>query len=252
MISGNYGSDVYPSQKNFHQPNIPNTQQNIIAGPNTKPWEIQSNKQSMQYWNHSPPNQLPMEREEQPLPIQGNIGMLIKNEALNQYQNCTNQYPISGSPNCVDAFYPDTYTPTNTCGDNCRMKAPESFGDKDFGFPDGSQKYTNAHGIHAYQNIRAGAPGQSSQSGCYEFIPRNTKSQHGTCLYDPQQIYQTVGDWTKLKETSYLVHSSWNDYGNNGYQPTVTPSPPTIPPMSSEEPPTSMPPMSSEEPPHSF
>lgn len=231
MIGWTYGNE---SSSNFQEPNIPNTQKNIIAGP-----------KSSQYWNHSPPNQMPMVREEQPLPIQGNIGMLIKNEALNQYQNCTKDYPISGSPNCVDAFYPDTYTPTNTCGENCKMNAPESFGDKDFGFPEGSTKYTNSHGIHAYKNIRAGAAGQSSQSGCYEFIPRTTKSQSGTCLYNPQKVYQTVGDWTKLKETSYLVQSSWD----NGTEPT---SPPI--PTSSMEPPSSSmePPSSSMEPPSSY
>lgn len=237
---------VYPSQKDFHQPNIPNTQRNIISGPLTKPWEIQGSQDSMQYWNHSPPGQTPMEREEQPLPIQGNIGMLLKNEALNQYQNCTHQYPISGSPNCVDAFYPDHYTPTDTCGENCKYKAPESYGDKDFGFPPNSNKFTNAHGLHAYQNIRAGASGQASKSGCYEFIPNVSPTQHGTCTINPKQKYTTVGDWTKLKEFSHLVSSSWREDGSP-YEPTVTPSPPTAPPMSSEEPPSS-----SWEPPSSY
>lgn len=220
--------NVFPSQSNFHQPNIPNTQKNIIDGP-----------ESHTYWNHSPPNQKPMVREEQPLPIQGNIGMLIKNESLNQYQNCTNQYPISGSPNCADTFYPDTFTPTNTCGENCKMNAPESFGDKDFGFPPNSNKFTNAHGLHAYQNIRAGDAGQSSQTGCYEFIPHNSKSPHNTCTTNPKPLYQTVGDWTKLKVNNYLVTSSWNDYGDK-YEPTVT----AIPPVSMEPPMSSMPPSS--------
>jgi hypothetical protein len=235
-------SDSLLSQKNFNKPEEINTQNNIIAGPQTKPWKIQNIKQSMQYWNHSPGNKMPMEREEQPLPIQGNIGFLIKNEALNQYKKCSNDYPISGSPNCADAFYPDMFTPTDTCGNNCKMNAPESFGDKDFGFEQNSNKFTNAHGIHAYQNIRAGAAGQSSQSGCYEFIPNTSKSLHGTCTLNTRPSYQTVGDWTKLQEFGHLVSSSWNSFGEK-YEPTVTPKPypPTShePPSSSHEPPSS-------------
>ena len=80
--------------------------------------------------------------------------------------------------------------------------------DKDFGL--GDNKYTNAHGLHAYQNLRAGASGQSSQNGCYEFIPGMAAGQGNTCMLDPKPVYQQVGDWTKLKENKSIVKSSFN------------------------------------------
>lgn len=198
---------LFPSGKDFYKPEMINTQQNIIAGPNTDP-----TKPGMMYWNHSPGTKMPQVREEQPLPIQGNIGMLIKNEAINQYKGCfsniSSQNDISGSPNCTPAFYPDNVTLKDTCGDNCIMSSPESFGDKDFGFTT-EDKYTNAHGIHAFKNVRAGAEGQSAQSGCYESIPRSGISSDDTCNMDQDPKYTQVGEWNKLPQFKNMVSSSF-------------------------------------------
>lgn len=203
MISEDDKFTVFPASKNFAKPDMINIKQNVISGPNTKP-----SNPGMMYWSHSKGDQKPMEREEGPFPIQGNIGSLVKNE-INNYSNCTDQYPISGSKNCANAFTPDAYTLSNTCGKECDMNAPESFGDKDFGLSNGIN-YTNAHGIHAYKNVRAGAAGQSDQSGCYEFIPNVGSAGNGVCGLKPQAVYQQVGDWTKLKENKSILSSSFN------------------------------------------
>jgi hypothetical protein len=196
--------DIFPASKEFAKPNSINTQSNVIAGPNTKPWVPR-----MMYWNDSPPGLTPMEREEGPFPVQGNVGQLVKDET-NNYTKCGNSYDISGSRNCNTYFDADHFTPSYTCGSNCVLSAPESFGDKDFGLEQTATKYTNAHGIHAYQNIRAGAGGQSSQSGCYEFIPNTGKTSTGTCMLDPNPQYDQVGNWTKLAENKSIVSSSFN------------------------------------------
>lgn len=194
---------VIHASKDFKESNFPNKKTNIIAGPNTEPW-----KKGLMYWSHSPGIEKPMVREEGPLPIQGNIGQLVKDE-INNYSHCSPNFPISGSNNCTVGFYPDMYTKKDTCGKNCNMSAPESFGDKDFGLS--GINYTNAHGLHAYQNVRAGADGQSNQSGCYEFIPGMSVSNDGTtCMLSQKPEYQQVGDWTKLKENKNIIASSFN------------------------------------------
>lgn len=206
MIASDNKFTVFPSDKDFAKPTFSNQKSNIISGPNTLPY-----KQGLMNWSHSPGDEKPMEREEGPMPIQGNIGQLIKDET-NNYQKCgkgiSKAYEISGSNNCTSAFYPDSFTTKDTCGDNCVLSAPESFGDKDFGLE--NSKYTNAHGLHAYQNVRAGAGGQSSQTGCYEFIPGMSADKTGTCMLDPKPVYQQVGDWTKLKENQSIIRSSFN------------------------------------------
>lgn len=202
MIASDDKFSVFPASKDFDQPNIPNQKSNVIAGPNNYPWQ-----KGLMYWSHSPGLEKPLEREEGPLPIQGNIGQLVKDE-INNYAKCTDQYPISGSKNCTTDFTPDLFTLKNTCGSNCVLKAPESFGDKDFGLE--QSKYTNAHGLHAYQNIRAGSDGQSNQTGCYEFIPGMKPTSTGTCILAQKPEYQQVGDWTKLKENKNIVSSSFN------------------------------------------
>ena len=113
----------------------------------------------------------------------------------------------------------------NTCKDNCVLSSPESFGDKDFGFnSNDSYKYTNSHGIHAYENLRAGAAGQSSQTGCYEFIPGLSKQQT-VCGMDFNPSYTTVGDWNKLKENKNITASntSWNKFYDNNVPPSSGP-----------------------------
>lgn len=207
MIASDDKFSVLPSDKDFAKPAISNQRSNIISGPNTTPWTP-----GLMYWSHSPGDLQPMEREEGPLPIQGNIGQLVKDES-NNFKKCgegiTRNFDISGSKNCTTAFYNDPFTTRDTCGDNCVLSEPESFGDKNFGF-EGNNKYTNAHGLHAYQNIRAGAGGQSSQSGCYEFIPGMSSTDTGTCMLNPKPVYQQVGDWTKLKENKNILKSSFN------------------------------------------
>ena len=106
---------VFPASQEFAKPEVDNLRQNIIAGPNPQ-----------QYWNHSPGIRAPMEREEGPFPVEGNIGELIRQEANNQYKNCTAPNSIGGSPNCTDSFIPDYYTSTDTCGGECVLKSPES------------------------------------------------------------------------------------------------------------------------------
>ena len=186
----------FPAEARFNIPQMDNTKHNIIAGP-----------KSHQYWWHSPGIKQPMEREEQGFPIQGNIGSLVKQEALDNWSKCLqpNNESISGSPNCTNTFDPDFYTTRDTCGAACVMKAPESFGDKDFGLLPGA-KETNIHGLHAYENIRAGSAGQgpSNAYGCFEWIPG--QGQYGNkCILDYPAAYQTVGDWSKLPEFTNLV-----------------------------------------------
>jgi hypothetical protein len=161
--------------------------QNIIAGP----------KQG-DYWNHSQGLETPEYREEGPFPVQGNIGSLLIQESTN-YNSCSTKDPISGGPNCTGVFNGDIYSRTNTCGDNCKLQAPESFGMQDFGMT--SDKTTNIHGLHAYENIRAGSEGKGPASvyGCYEFVPNMKKSFDNTCQIDYSTFENnTVGNWTVL------------------------------------------------------
>ena len=201
-LTGNF------SRSNIVVPTFSNQKTNIISGPNTKPWE-----RGMMYWTHSTGNETPMEREEGPFPVQGNIGALVKDE-VNNFRSCSlsegRVNEVGGSKNCTTSFYPDQFTTKNTCGSECVLSSPESFGDKNFGFEQGSNYYTNAHGIHAYKNIRAGAGGQSSKSGCYEFIPGMAKNNTGTCMLAPNPVYQQVGDWATLPENRNIVASSFN------------------------------------------
>ena len=186
---------VYPAQRDFARPVVDNVKRNIIAGP-----------QPHTYWNHSPGIRKPMEREEGPLPILGNIGELVRQEANDQYKSCDSNPKdlISGSPNCTTAFDPDYYTPTNTCGAECVLKAPESFGDKNFGL-DTNYSQTSIHSIHAYENKRAGAAGQISAKpyGCYEWIPKQSE-QGDQCILEQPGAYQTVGDWSSLPQFSNI------------------------------------------------
>lgn len=188
-----------------------NTKSNIISGPNP-----------MSYWNHSPGFEKPEVREEGPLPIQGNVGALLANEATNNYALCSPSVDgqtipeIGSSPNCSGYFKPDLYTLEDTCGAECQLKYPESYGEKDFGFPDNmpwNKKITNAHQVHAYQNIRAANPGQgpSKELGCYEWIPNvSSDKEAGTCVLDQEPVYDQVGAWNKLPMYANLQKVTWN------------------------------------------
>lgn len=185
---------------------VMNVNNNIIAGPGPNV-----------YWNHSPGLQRPMVREEQGFPIYGNIGSLVKQEADNQFQSCgfvgSGGLPkISGSPNCTSTFSSDIYTLRNTCPDQCAVKYPESYGGKDFGYPEGMPKISNSHQIHAMQNIRASVEGQgpANNLGCYEFIPRISTSQgHNTCALNQRKIYSQVGQWNLLPQYSNIQYSNF-------------------------------------------
>ena len=176
-----------------------NSRKNIIAGPNDG-----------DYFFHSRGLEVPEYREEGPFPIQGNIGSLIKQEGISNYASCSNNISIGGSPNCTGVFNKDIYTVDNTCGSNCKLGAPEAFGMQSFGMKD---PYTNIHGLHAYENIRAASEGKgpSDVYGCYEFVPNLSKSAGNTCQLDYNNFESnTVGDFTKL--------DSWKQFSNYRYQ----------------------------------
>jgi len=180
-----------------------NTKQNIIAGPN-----------SQDYWYHSAGAERAEIKEESAFPIQGNIGSLVSAEASN-YTGCSLTTPNIGSgPNCSGTFTPDIYTKTNTCGEQCNLQYPESYGLKQFGFPDGTKRsdmITNAHQIHSYQNIRAGTAGEDNSNGCYEYIPAlKSDPVNGTCYQQTQQVYSQVGQWEQLPMYSNLVRAKFN------------------------------------------
>lgn len=188
-----------------------NNMTNIIAGPNPRA-----------YWNHSPGYMRPEVPEEGPFPVQGSIGVLIAQEGFDQYAMCnpmvdSNQIPpIVGGPNCSGVFRPDLYTTKNTCGAECEMKYPESYGEKDFGFPEGMpwiNKVTNSHQVHALNNLRAGMPGQgpSNDFGCYEWIPRvSSDSQTNSCFMNQEPVYDQVGPWNKLPQYKDIQKVTWN------------------------------------------
>jgi hypothetical protein len=174
-----------------------NTRQNIIAGPGPH-----------EYYFHSPGAQTPMVNEEGPFPVQGNIGALVAQEAIN-YAGCING-PYG--PNCTGAFEKDIYTTSDTCGSSCVLKEPENYGLQDFGFPKdlpSSQKITNAHQLHSYQNLRAGNVGQSSLSGCQEFIPNISPNNSGACIMNQNPIFSQVGEWNKLPIYKNIVYASF-------------------------------------------
>jgi hypothetical protein len=187
-------------QNNLAQGPTLNSRKNIISGPNMG-----------DYWSHSSGLEKPMYREEGPLPIQGNIGSLLKQEQLGNYAMCSNNTSIGGGPNCTGVFNKDLYTTVDTCGDNCKLSAPESFGIQSFGMTD--DKMTNIHGLHAYQNIRAGVEGKgpSDSYGCYEFIPNLGKTSGNSCELNYSKFEnETAGDFTSLP--------SWKQFSSYNYQ----------------------------------
>lgn len=169
---------------------IMNTRQNIISGPGPR-----------DYWFHSPGAQVPMVNEEGAFPVQGNIGSIIKQESTN-FKDCIGGPDIGSSPNCTGDFKADLYTTADTCGSECKVKYPESYGLKDFGFPADTapaDKISNAHQIHAYANVRAGMPGQMANNGCYESIPNvSANPETGACELNAEKVYSTVGRWNLL------------------------------------------------------
>lgn len=177
-----------------------NVRKNIISGP-----------RQGDYWFHSKGLEIPEYREEGPFPVQGNIGSLLKQESISNFSNCKSNVSVGGSPNCTGAFNADTYTTTNTCGENCNVGVPESYGIQSFGM-DGKDKMTNIHGLHAYQNVRAGIEGKgpSDEYGCYEWVPNLTKTSGNSCQlnYTPFEN-NTVGDFSKL--------SNWQNFASYTY-----------------------------------
>jgi hypothetical protein len=180
-----------------------NSRQNIISGP-----------RAGDYWFHSRGLETPEYREEGPFPIQGNIGSLLKQEQLGNYMLCEQHgNSIGGGPNCTGVFNGDYYTTKNTCGSNCDIRAPELYGIQSFGMINGETS-TNIHGLHAYQNVRAGSEGKgpSSTYGCYEFVPDLQKTNGNSCQlnYTPFES-ATVGDWTKLPQAQSIVDYTYTN-----------------------------------------
>jgi hypothetical protein len=177
-----------------------NSRKNIISGPRIG-----------DYWFHSPGLEMPDIREEGPFPIQGNIGSLLKQEGNNNYNSCSNKLTIGGGPNCVGVFNKDIYTENNTCGKNCDMEGPESYGIQNFGFINNID--TNMHGLHAYKNIRAGSEGKgpSNVYGCYESIPNLKDPGNNTCITDYDEFEaNTVGNFTKLDNWKKFANYTYN------------------------------------------
>jgi hypothetical protein len=177
-----------------------NSRKNIIAGP-----------RKGDYWFHSPGLEMPDLREEGPFPVQGNIGSLVKQEGLNNFANCTGGPSIGGGPNCTGTFIKDIYTETNTCGENCKMNGPESYGIQNFGIKDGVS--TNMHGLHAYKNERAGTEGTGPANiyGCYENVPNLKPSAGNTCELNYNKFESnTVGNFTKLPSWQKFAKYSYN------------------------------------------
>ena len=97
----------------------------------------------------------------------------------------------------------------HTCGEECFLKYPQSFGDKSFGFDPKApwqSKVSNAHQIHAYQNVRASMPGQGPAStGPYEWIPRVVSyPPTNSIIMSPEPVYDQVGNFLNLPQYSNL------------------------------------------------
>jgi len=177
-----------------------NSRKNIIAGP--RPGD---------YFFHSPGLERPELREEGPFPLTGNIGSLLKQEGDNNYASCIDNISIGGGKNCTGVFNADIYTQTNTCGSNCVLQIPESAGIQRFGM-DERDMYTNIHGLHAYENVRAAIPGKGPSQGVYgvyEFIPnlKKTSGNSAELNYTPY-VGAQVGDFTVLP--SWQAFSKYN------------------------------------------
>lgn len=183
-----------------------NVRSNIIAGPN-----------ALSYFNHSPGAEMPEIREEGSFPVQGSIGSLVADEGYN-YALCSEKVDgitvpdVGGSPSCSGVFRPDAYTHTNTCGANCSMYYPSSYGDKPFGHIESmpwNQQVTNAHQLHAYENVRATAEGESDcrTYSSIDWVPNvSCDNNTGTSYMNGNKNYQQVGDWTRLPQYANLVH----------------------------------------------
>jgi len=187
-------------ENNLDQGPTLNSRKNIIAGPNPG-----------DYWNHSRGLERPEYREQGPFPPSGNIGSLLKQEQNGNYAMCGNNVSIGGAPNCTGVFNADFYTTSNTCGENCTIGVPESFGIQSFGM-ENKDKMTNSHTLHAYQNVRAGVEGKgpSDQYGCVEWVPNLKKTSGNSCElnYSPFEV-STVGNFTSLP--------SWQNFASYTY-----------------------------------
>lgn len=219
MSDSQYSLPNTPLMSALSQSPQMNVNTNIIAGPGPR-----------DYWNHSPGASMPMVKEEGSFPLNGNIGVLMKNEVgnVNKCGSVDGQSlpNISGSPNCSGQFTPDMYTSSNTCVDSCAVTYPESYGGKDFGYPEGVPKISNSHQIHAMQNTRASVEGQGPANvlGCYEFTPRiSVSGQNNTCALNQQQVYSQVGQWNLLPQYSNVQYSNFPTIGTQ-QQPTSQPS----------------------------
>jgi hypothetical protein len=180
----------------------------ILAGPNSR-----------DYFYHSPGLEQALQAEESSWPVQGNIGVLMVQDP--DYSNCINDVlvapPVGSSPNCTNTFTPDLYTLKDTCGDECLTKYPESYGRKDFGFPEDAKwqdKITNASSIHAYTNRLAVMPGQGPGAvlGPAEYIPRIGINNQDTGFMDPNPAYKQVGNFFELPQFNNISQIRWTKF----------------------------------------
>lgn len=96
------------------------------------------------------------------LPVQGNIGVFLAGASA--------------------SFKPDLYTSTNTCGSNCDISGPASFGIQDFGFRASSDNAS--HTLDTFKSARVAdfTRGSSSEYGCRAAAPAQVPGPNGTCV----------------------------------------------------------------------
>jgi hypothetical protein len=187
-----------------------NSRNNIIAGP-----------EFMDYWNHTPGFEKALIKSEAAFPMQGAIGNLVANQG-NDFKSCGTSSngqaipDIGSSPNCSGSFKPDMYQLKDTCGEECFLKYPQSFGDKSFGFDPKApwqSKVSDSHQIHAYKNMRAAMPGQGPSSvGPYEWLPRASKNPPtNSIVMNPEPVYDQVGNFLNLPQYSNLRYANFRD-----------------------------------------
>lgn len=159
-LFNNYGSNYdYVDNTDFI-----NTKSNIISGP-----------EPHSYWNHSKDDENPINREEGPLPILGNIGVLLKEQKSGNFSNCDHTKLVGGSPDCTNNFVPDEFTKSNTCTGNCKLGALERYGDTSFGLIDGIK--TDSYILSSMSNTRAmNTNKKSNEYKEYSFVPQLTNT----------------------------------------------------------------------------
>lgn len=149
------------------------------------------------------PLEQPLYKEEGPWPVMGNIGSLLRQEQPNgNLAMCGNNTSINGGPNCTSAFNRDVYTKSDTCGSNCVVKEPESYGGSSFGLIDGAR--SSSYALNPLSNVRVGQPGVSNPKyGCMDWYPRLNNTDNCLPINDAYES-SSVADWTKLPQSMFF------------------------------------------------